>query len=325
MVNRTSFAAQNNSMLSSMSSSQANLQKIMQQITSQKKVNNPSDDPVSTNIILKTNTQLSKNADYLSNINLLKKETAMQDSAFSQIIEDLNRVNELALSASSGHHSQESLQGVKAELNELKKSIIQQANAQYDGKYIFGGSNTAIPPFKLEDDGSITYNGTPTIDATGASIASTNTTYKRNVDINENVNMAVNFAGDEVFGFYSAEKPDGTAASGYGLFNCLAKIDEYLAGEPIDQDGIREELDVIQKGLKNLSAYQTKNGINASRIEMAENSLEDNKILLVDKRSSVQDIDIAEAYSNYSNQYYAYQASLQMSSSMLGMSLLNYI
>ena len=43
------------------------------------------------------------------------------------------------------------------------------------------------------------------------------------------------------------------------------------------------------------------------------------------KLTSIQDIDIAEAVSEWYAAQYAYQASLQVSSSAMGMSLLNYL
>ena len=62
-----------------------------------------------------------------------------------------------------------------------------------------------------------------------------------------------------------------------------------------------------------------------NRLEMTESTLETNNENLTGYLSQLQDVDIAEAVSNWYQAQYAYQASLQVAAQSMGMSLLNYM
>ena len=70
---------------------------------------------------------------------------------------------------------------------------------------------------------------------------------------------------------------------------------------------------------------QTKFGGVYNRLEMTTSTLETNNENLTGYLSSLQDVDIASATSKWLQAQYAYQASLQVASQTMNMSLLNYI
>ena len=70
---------------------------------------------------------------------------------------------------------------------------------------------------------------------------------------------------------------------------------------------------------------QTKFGGVYNRLEMTESTLETNNEDLTSYLSTIQDADLAESISKWYRTQYAYQASLQVAASSMGMSLLNYL
>ena len=91
------------------------------------------------------------------------------------------------------------------------------------------------------------------------------------------------------------------------------------------QDEIRSQLEGIQAGMETVSSYRTKNGMVQSRIASVKELLETQELQTTERKSDVQDLDIVEAYSKLTQQYYAYQASMQIAAQSMNISLLNYL
>ena len=84
-------------------------------------------------------------------------------------------------------------------------------------------------------------------------------------------------------------------------------------------------LDMFSDAHNDILTEQTKFGGVYNRLQMTESTLETNNQNLTSYLSSIQDVDLAEATSKWLQAQYAYQASLKVASSSMGMSLLNYI
>ena len=84
-------------------------------------------------------------------------------------------------------------------------------------------------------------------------------------------------------------------------------------------------LDMFANAMNTITTEQTKFGGVANRMEMSESTLETNSENLTSYLSDIQSVDYAEAITNWLNAQYAYQASLQVSSASMNLSLLNYL
>ena len=115
-----------------------------------------------------------------------------------------------------------------------------------------------------------------------------------------------------------------------GVMGALKKlsnsIQKVLDGET--EDGYKEmksTLTMFANSLNDITTEQTKFGGVYNRMEMTTSTLETNSENLQTYLSEINDIDYAEAITQWMNAQYAYQASLQVSSASMNMSLLNYI
>ena len=68
------------------------------------------------------------------------------DTALQSIQNEVQRVRELVVEAANGTNSQCNLSAIEAEVKQLTDAIKQDANAQYDGKYIFSGPRPGRRP-----------------------------------------------------------------------------------------------------------------------------------------------------------------------------------
>lgn len=318
MITRISTSLMQNNLVSQISNNQNKLYDLQIQAMTGKKVNSILDNPVDAAKILTLIEEKGKITSYQTNVSVAQGEYDTMDSALATVVDKMQRVYELSSSAANEYNSADTLQAIKSEVTSIKETIITLANTQYDGKYIFSGTNTGTPSFTLADDGTITYGGTP---ATGD--------YKRQVEVSEGTYLTLNAAGDSVFGSYDAATDTGT-----GVFAMLSRFENALekAGSTdanVSAEGfaaIRECINTSQDSIRNVTNIRTQYGTYAQKADLTENSLADTSILLESDRSNLQDVDLVEAYSNLIYQQYALQASLQVGSMTIQQSsLLNYI
>lgn len=314
MIVRTGTFNNSQTMINQIMQSQNKLMELQQQISTGNKINNIYDSPIDNNAILSLNSQLVKIESYYSTIDNTKTQLNVQDATFSTVIDKLNRINELTVLAANSASGTTSLDAAKDEINQLIDSVIDLANTQYNGQYIFSGAKIETPAYTKDEDGNIVYNGTP----------STDPTYQRKVEISDGVKIAVNAPGDTVFGSYSYDEATDTS-TGEGLFKTLGDLSRMLEQDPPDYDAIRGQLDGIQSGIQHVSEVQSVYSSYVSRLDMTKSTLGDIELAATEQRQSIVELDIPSAISELINQNYAYQASMQTFTMLSNNSLLNYM
>ena len=90
-------------------------------------------------------------------------------------------------------------------------------------------------------------------------------------------------------------------------------------------DSINGLLDGFSTAMDKMVQVNESFGAETNKLEMSDESLADNKLNLKDYISGIQDLDITEAISDWYSSQMAYQASMQASTSIMSMSLLNYM
>lgn len=318
MITRVSSMSMQNNILAQIAANQNKLADLQMQAMTGQKVNSILDNPVDASKILTLKDGISRVESYQKNVSMAQSEYDTMDSTLAIVADKLQRINELANAASNEYHTAESLESYKNELSTIKQTLIDMANTQYNGSYIFSGTNTTTPTYTINDDGSIIYGGTPQTDD-----------YKRRLEVADGVYLTLNVAGDSIFGSYNAA--DG---SGSGIFKMVSDLEAAIdkasstdeAVRSAGFDAIRESINLAQDNITSVTATRTQYGTFAQKADLSETSLADNLIILKSDKSDIQEIDLIEAYSNLTYQQYALQASMQIASmSMQQSSLLNYI
>ena len=82
-------------------------------------------------------------------------------NALDSIDDIMKTVDERVVRALSEEGGEPRRQAIAAELHSMKEQILQFANSQYSGKYLFSDSANAAAPFGVGADGKLTYNGIP--------------------------------------------------------------------------------------------------------------------------------------------------------------------
>ncbi|QBM16770.1 hypothetical protein MARI_08630 [Marinobacter sp. JH2] len=137
----------------------SDLVKTQQQISTGKRVNQPSDDPVAAARILKLDQNLSRVETYQRNADLADNRLKQEESALSSAIDIIQRVRELTVQAGNGSLSANDRKSISSELKERLGQLADVANSRdASGEYIFSGFQGGSPAF-VKEDGAWTYNG----------------------------------------------------------------------------------------------------------------------------------------------------------------------
>ena len=362
MVNRISTSGKYSQLVADMQKQLSNYNKLTKQLASGSKLTSITDDPIATVNVLNTNRQLGQMDTFSSNVELAKTELSALDDLMDLANGYLSNAWDKAVQANNQTYSDTSLKALKVEIDEITKTMVDLANTEYDDNYIFSGANTKTVPYTMDDNGDIIYNGTPysnkdyirqtevadgvfeVINTTGDRVFGY---YKaQGQDANGN-NLFTDVDGKTVVekigaaGAKTYEYENGTAYNGdvgdlkakedyAGVMGALKKLSNSIQ-KVLDGDTeagyaeMNSTLDMFKDSLSTITTEQTKFGGVYNRLEMTSSTLETNNENLTAYLSNLKDVDFTTAITNWMQAQYAYQASMQITSASMNMSLLNYM
>lgn len=304
----------NDTMLNYISSSESKYYDLSKEASSGVKVSKESDDPAAAKSILNIKTQLNQLNSYLDNISTANNELDTLDSTLSSLTDAMQKASDLATQAANGTYNASDLKTIKTQVDQIIQSITDLANTQFDGKYIFSGAATATQTYTTTTDAAgnvtaITYNGTP---STG--------NYQRYVTISDGASVAINTAGSNIFGQYDSAVP----ANSYGLLGTLGTLSTALGAN--DKATTRTCIDNLTTEANSISAIRTNFASVSNRFTMTQDSINSTVTTLKAYKSDLQDADLTTVLADLTAQQTSLQATLQVSSKLLGgKSLLDYM
>jgi flagellar hook-associated protein 3 FlgL len=125
----------------------ANLQN---QLSTGKRLQRPSDDPIDVANTLKLQTKSKELTQFKKNINDSLGFMGVAETAMESMNTLLQRVRELAIQAASDTMSASERAYINQETSQLFRQCISLVNTQYKGDYIFKRCQTKIPPYLFE-------------------------------------------------------------------------------------------------------------------------------------------------------------------------------
>ena len=326
-TNRTSTSSMYNLLAANVKNSEANYNRLTAQLAANSKLTSITDDPIAAVNIINTNRQISQIGTFQQNVGLAMSELSTLDDILELTSGYLSTAWNKAMQANNGTYGVNSLKALKTEIDEITKTMVDLGNTEFNDNYIFAGANTKLSPYEIEENGDITYRGTP----------ADNPNYARRTEVADGVYETVNVTGDKIFGYYKAatdddpEEAEGILGVMKVLSNSIQEvIDAREAGDKTAEETaltkLNGTLDGFDKSLKNITTTQSKFGGVYNRLEMSDSTLDTTNENLTSYLSELQDLDYAKAISDWYQAQYAYQASLQVTSrAMQGLSLLNYM
>ena len=279
-----------------MNRSKKALHKTQVQLATQSKVNKPSDSPLGSSRIMRLQNQLSRIGTYNDNIsnslslidNSISAMEGMQ-SEIQKVLVDLTNANNATVD--------DSLDTFANKIDLAITTIMDYANTEFDGIYLFGGTDNSQKPFGYDAAGTAIEGKSSAPDG------------KQNVRISDNIKQKVNVSGKELF-------------IDTDIFNTLINLRDNL------QNGVRPsqaEIDKLNQFNDVVLNKMSEAGNISNRLNDTSEMLINQEMQLSLLLSEEKDVDVAKAVMDLQTQQYNLDLSYKISSAILPKSLLDYL
>jgi flagellar hook-associated protein 3 FlgL len=136
-----------NTTVNNMFKTQSQYNLLMEQISTQKRVNRASDDPIASTKIIDIRQELAANKQYMNNIENCDAWLSMTESKLSGAYDLLVKAKEIAVGQSTATANATSRKNAAKDVQSLIDEMAGLANAQLGDRYLFSGSQNATAPF----------------------------------------------------------------------------------------------------------------------------------------------------------------------------------
>jgi flagellar hook-associated protein 3 FlgL len=263
-----------------------------------RKLNKPSDDPVGITYSLRYRSELAMNEQYDKNIATAKSELEHTDSVLGQLNDMVQRAQELVTQALNDTNPQTALDAIAIEVEQLYEQAVMIVNDSLNGKFIFNGQMTDKKPY----DSAIA----ETQDADSE---------KRLISLSAGLTVPINVTGREVFGastdtnnLFKVLKDIKNAITPTGNKAALATASAQLNSRYDQIINIRSEI-----------------GARTNRVDLIDTRLQDLTLNLNSLQGETEDADMAETIMKYNQEQSVYQASLSTGAKIIQPSLIDYL
>lgn len=292
----------NTQLLRNLSNNLGRMEKLQNQMSTGKKINIPSDDPVGISFSLRYRSDLAANEQYQENVDAALSWLEYTDSMMGQIGDVMQRARELAVQGANGTNPDTASEVIAKEISQLQDQLVQIGNSKFNGKYVFNGQMTDVQPFSSDgaalnrtDNGAIRY------------------------EVGEGMVIPINLTGSEVFG----EAGTDASPNNTNMFQIMQDLKAAL--ETGNQGEVSNILGRIDERMEIFLKARAEVGARVNRIELAGNRLQDISINLQTLISKTEDADMAETITNLKMQENVYQASLSAGARIIQPSLVDFI
>ena len=285
--------------LADLQQSQSTLNAALQQVSTGKRVNVPSDDPAASSAMVQ-NTVESGNVDqYTKNVTGVLSQVQAADSALGSVVSGLTQAISLGTQGANGTVSSANQQAIAQQVQGILNSVVTQANLSYQGSYLFGGTATAQPPYTASGSSpsGYTYNGNSD---------------QNSVAIGDNTSVQVNLPGDQIF--------SNSTVDVLGSLSTL--VSALQSGNSL---AIQTATTSITTALNYVSQQRVFYANSETQLNSQETYLQQETVSLQSQQTSLVGVDMAQAATTLSQAETANSAALAAAAKVLPLTLLNYL
>ncbi|MGE5662666.1 MAG: flagellar hook-associated protein FlgL [Ignavibacteriales bacterium] len=291
---RVTQSMMSRNMVKQINDSYRNLDRLQTQISTGKRINQPSDDPYGVSRVLHYNTKIKEIETFQRNVTEANNWLDMTDDAIMKSNELLIRAKELMVQGSQDSFGMKAREAIADELAQLKLNLGDIANTTYKGRYIFSGSDTDQAPF----DGT---------NFTGANLD------QRQLEVTQGSYLPINVAGKELFGY------------GGGLFTLIDQMVTDLRDPSKSGKDLTNYVTQLENQQDHFVAIQSTVGARVNRIEQARDRLDLQLVSFNKYLSEVDGVDMAKAITELTSQENIHKAALSAGSRVIQQTLVDFI
>lgn len=261
------------------------------QISSGRRVVNPSDDPQAAALAVGVEQAKAVDEQYANARGSARNSLSQEESVLASTSDFIVRARTLLVQAGNGTLSDADRNAIAQELNGIYQGMLGQANSRDgNGRYLFGGHQDGAPPFVQGADGRVSYVGDEGVKAQQVDSART---------------MPSTDNGRAIF----------ASAGGADLFGALKDMVDVLS-TPVQDEAGRANLQAtlssagaeLDKGLDNVLSVRSSVGARLNELDVLD-VVSSNRMLNYEQVLSDRlDLDYNEAISEYTLRQVGLQA-----------------
>ena len=278
------------------------MQEIQEKLSSGKQINRPSDDPSGARKVLGLRTEDLQVQQFLDNTETAKEQINYTSNTLESIQEIFTKIKGLTIQAGNDTLGQSDRKIIANELDELLESVLQNANTDNNGRYIFSGTETLTSAFTATRDSngnisSVSYNGD-----------------------NEEIKYQI---GPDTF--IQVNLPGGKLFQDNKAFSTLVSLRDSLKASTFDSTAFSNLRNTLDTATNALSTEITRFGAKANRLEITTNSLENSQTALKELISYTEDADVASLIMDLKHQENVLLSSLKTGAMVIQPTLLDFL
>ncbi|MFC4557525.1 flagellar hook-associated protein FlgL [Virgibacillus kekensis] len=283
-----------NNMLRNLSNSYSKMDTYMNQLSTGKKINRPSDDPVIAMKGMNYRSQVTEVEQFKRNIGEVHNWMDNSDAALDKATQALQKFRELAVQASNDTYGEEERDNIKEEVEQLKEHLIDIANTNVNGKYIFNGTGTDTKPV--------------TVDGTGQITVSTNND-RVMIEVANGTKLQANVESSSVF-----------------TDDLFQNIDDFVTAlDNSNQGDIEASIGALDENINKTINARADLGARMNRLDLVENRLGEQEVIAKKMMTENENIDYEKVITQLTTQESIHRAALSAGSRIIQPTLLDFL
>ena len=299
MLNRIGDFAQSERMTSELLQTQTRTRLAQAQISSGKVSDRFQDIAPEVERLIDVKLVLQQSQQFQENIAFTDRKLVAMESAVSGLIDIGTRAQTLAIQRISDPQSSPGL--IAGEFENLLEQATAFLNDDMDGRYLFGGSQTARKPVEL--------------DPAFTTFGSADDTYYQGDDLVLSTRVDIDV---EITTTMSADLE--------GFRELIGGLRGLINGDVLADDVVLENsLGLVHDSLSKIADYQAELGIRQSQMERIDQGHIDAGIYLESRISEIEDVDITEAISRLAEDQVILESAMATLARMNQLNLIDYL
>lgn len=285
--------------LAGLQQTQTALNKALQEVSTGKSVNAPSDNPAASANMVQNTIETQDVDQYTQNVSSVLSMVQTADSTLGSVVSSLTKAVTLGVEGANGTTNASDQQSIATEVQGILSSVVSLANTSYQGSYLFGGTANTQTPYTADATSAsgYTYNGNSGVNS---------------VTVGDDLSVQANLPGSQIF-----------SNSSNDVLGSLSTLVSALQGG--NSAAIESATSAVTSALNYVSQQRVFYGNAETQLNSQETYLQQETVSLTSQQTSLVGIDMATAATDLAQAQTANSAALAAAAKVLPTTLLNYL
>jgi flagellar hook-associated protein 3 FlgL len=285
--------------LAGLQQSQTSLNAALQEVSTGKSVNVPSDNPAASADMVQNSIETKDVDQYTQNVTGVLSMVQTADSALSSVVSSLTSAVSLGTEGANGTTNATNQQAIAAQVQGILAGVVSLANTSFQGSYLFGGTANAQVPYTASATSAsgYVYNGNSGMNS---------------VAVGDSLNVQVNLPGSQIFSNSSN--------------NVLASLSSLVSAlQSGNSTSIQTATSAVSSALSYVSQQRVFYGNTEAQLNSQETYLQQETVNLTSQATSLVGVNMAQAATDLAQAQTANSEALAAAAKVLPTNLLSYL